>query len=196
MRILCLLGSPRRDGNSSRIAKRFIKTAETLGADVTTYELNLLNFRGCQGCMACKTTRSYCVQKDDLTPILKAIREKEADIYLLSLPIYYGESPGQVKCFMDRCYSFLVPNYVGNPSPSRVVPGKKGVLIITQGAPEQAQTEFAERQQTWLKTRFNLDEVHLIRAWEVGAGGIPKGVPDKFLQQAEAMARNLLTHQM
>jgi multimeric flavodoxin WrbA len=191
MRVLCLLGSPRQDGNSTRIAKRFITTAENLGAEVTVYELNLLKFRGCQGCMSCKTTLDFCILKDDLTPILKTIREKEADIYLLSFPVYGGEFPGQVKCFIDRCYSFLVRDYVPDHS-SRVTPGKKGVLIISQGGPEQAQIEFAIKQQTGMKNRFKLDEVHLIRAWGVGSGGIPKGVPDKFLQQAENMARALI----
>lgn len=191
MKILCLLGSPRRDGNSTRIAKRFINTAEDLKADVTIYELNLLKFRGCQGCMSCKTTLEVCALKDDLTPVLKAIREKGADIYLLSLPVYSGELPGQVKCFMDRCYSFLVRGYVGTHV-SRVVPGKKGVLIITQGGPEHAQVEFANRQQIEMKNKLNLEEVHLIRAWRVGSGGIPKDVPDNFLQQAEDLARAIV----
>jgi multimeric flavodoxin WrbA len=191
MKMLCLLGSPRRDGNSTCIARRFITTAESLGAEVTVYELNLLKFRGCQGCMSCKTTLDSCVLKDDLTPVLKAIRGKEADIYLLSSPIYDGEFPGQVKCFIDRCYSFLVRDYVPSHK-TRVVPGKKGVLIVSQGGPEHAWVEFINKQQTGMKNRFNLDEVHVIRAWGVGSGGIPKGVPEKFLQQAEDLARSII----
>ncbi|MFC2004894.1 flavodoxin family protein [Chloroflexota bacterium] len=193
MKIVCLLGSPRRDGNSATIAKRFIETATSLGAEIRTFELNRLKYRGCQACCACKTTRDTCVQKDDLTEVLKAIREKEADIYLLAFPVYSGGLPGQVKCFTDRCFSFTIPDFVGHPQPSRVPPGKKGIIIVTQGATEEKYTEIAEQQQMSLKNRWRLDEVHLIRACNVGPGAIPKGVPDNYLQQAEELARKLIT---
>ncbi|MFC2004893.1 flavodoxin family protein [Chloroflexota bacterium] len=193
MKIVCLLGSPRRDGNSATIAKRFIETATSLGAEIRTFELNRLNYRGCQGCCACKTARDICVQKDDLTEVLTAIREKEADIYLLAFPVYGGTVPGQVKCFTDRCFSFMIPDYVGHPQPSRVPPGKKGVLIVTQGAVEEKYTEATEQQQVRMKHQWRLDEVHIIRACNVGPGGVPKGVPDNYLQQAEDVARALIT---
>jgi multimeric flavodoxin WrbA len=188
-----VLGSPRHSGNSAIIAGRFIETARSLGADVRTYELNRLNYRGCQGCCACKTTHDYCVQKDDLTEVLKAIREKEADVYLVTVPVYAGSVPGQFKCFTDRGYGFLVSNYRGNPDPSRVSPGKKGVLIVTQGGPEGAFKDLVEREVGRMKRQWKLDEVHVIHAFNVGAGGIPIGVPDKFLQQAEELARVIVT---
>ncbi|MGD9505996.1 MAG: flavodoxin family protein [Syntrophobacteraceae bacterium] len=55
MKIICLLGSPRKNGNSAAIAERFCETAKKSGAEVQTFALNELNFRGCQACMACKT---------------------------------------------------------------------------------------------------------------------------------------------
>ncbi|MGO8942464.1 MAG: NAD(P)H-dependent oxidoreductase, partial [Syntrophobacteraceae bacterium] len=55
MNIVCLLGSPREKGNSAAIANRFCSTAQGLGAEVKTFTLNNLKYRGCQGCMACKT---------------------------------------------------------------------------------------------------------------------------------------------
>jgi multimeric flavodoxin WrbA len=38
--------------NSSMIDERFCTTAQNPGAEVRTFTLNDLNFRGCQGCMA------------------------------------------------------------------------------------------------------------------------------------------------
>ncbi len=55
MKIVCLLGSPRPKGNSTAMAARFCETAEGLGAEVTTFALNKLKYRGCQACMTCKT---------------------------------------------------------------------------------------------------------------------------------------------
>ena len=73
MKILCVLGSPRPNGNSATIAKRFIETAKKLGADVQTFELNKMTYRGCQACGSCKTKTEKCATKDDLTAVLDAI---------------------------------------------------------------------------------------------------------------------------
>ena len=66
MKISCLIGSPRKNSNSAAIAAKFAKTAASLGAQVETVVLNDLTYRGCQGCMACKTTSEKCVLDDDL----------------------------------------------------------------------------------------------------------------------------------
>lgn len=153
MKIVCLLGSPRTEGNSATIAKRFIETAANLGAEIQTFELNRLTYQDCQGCLTCKTKLDQCILKDDLTEVLHAI--KEVDAVLLSTPVYMGDIPGQVKSFIDRTYSFIVPDYIHKPASARtrVPPGKKGVLIITQGAPETAFTEVAQRYQRVMRAK-------------------------------------------
>jgi multimeric flavodoxin WrbA len=88
MKITCLLGSPREKGNSAVLAKKFCQTAEDLGASVRTFTLNTLNFRGCQGCMACKTKADKCVIKDDLEAVLEAARE--SDVLVLSSPVTWA----------------------------------------------------------------------------------------------------------
>jgi multimeric flavodoxin WrbA len=185
-----LLGSPRREGNSATIAKRFIETATSLGAEVKTYELNRMNYRGCQGCATCKTKLDRCVLKDDLTGVLEAI--KETDVILLSAPIYFQEVPGQVKCFIDRTYSFLAADYRRTGAPSRVPAGKKVILITTQGAPEAALAEIPDRYSTILKHVLAASEVHIIRGCGVGSGGVVINVPDKYLQQAEEIAHTVM----
>lgn len=52
MRIVCLLGSPRKKGNTAAIANRFCTVAEKLGVEVKTHVLNELSYRGCQRCVA------------------------------------------------------------------------------------------------------------------------------------------------
>jgi len=69
--------------------------------------------------------------KDDLEKVLDAVRR--ADVLVMASPIYYGEVASQIKAFIDRTYSFLASDYVTNPHPSRLSPGKKMVFILTQG---------------------------------------------------------------
>ncbi len=133
MKIVTLLGSPRPEGNSAAIAGRFIETAESLGAETRTFALNKLNFRGCQACMACKTKLDHCALKDDLTGILDEIRD--ADALVLATPVYFGDITAQMKMFIDRTYSYYVPDFLTKAIPGRLPLGKKLVFIQTQAQP-------------------------------------------------------------
>jgi multimeric flavodoxin WrbA len=83
MKIVSVLGSPRENGNSTTIANRFCTTAQTFSVEVKSFVLDNLEFRGCQGCMACKTKLDRCaLDDDDLTEVLDAVRE--ADVLVLA----------------------------------------------------------------------------------------------------------------
>ncbi len=134
-KIVCVLGSPRQNGNSEAIARKFIETAESLGAQCETFNLYKLDFKGCIACMACKTGSEECVIKDGLKEVLAAV--KDADILVMTSPIYFGQVTGELKCFIDRMYSFLTPNYVTDAANrSRLAKGKKCLFIATQGNPD------------------------------------------------------------
>ncbi len=190
MKISCLLGSPRKNSNSAAIAARFTETAAGLGAEVETVVLNKLTYRGCQACMACKTSSEKCVLEDDLAGVLESL--KKADIIVMALPVYCSDIPGQVKCFLDRTYSYMKPNYLSESNPSRVPAGKKLVFILTQGAPVvEMFADVPERYQSFLKRSMGFGETFLIRGVGVGGGGAV-GVPDQFLKKAEDLARSLM----
>jgi len=189
MKIVSLLGSPRTEGNSSTIARHFLKTAENFGAETTIYELNRLTYRGCQGCYACKTKLDRCVLNDGLTEVLAAVQA--ADVVLFASPVYYGEISSQLKGFMDRTFSYLVPDYRTNTQPSRLTP-KKMVFVQTQGHPDA--TMFADifpRYAGFLKW-MGFNDATLIRACGVGPGCVD-AVPEQILQQAEDTARHLMS---
>ena len=187
MKVACILGSPRVKGNSATIAQRFIDAAEAFGAETETFVLNRLTYRGCQACMACKTSLDRCIMKDDLATVLEAV--KKADVLLIATPTYYGDITGQLKCFVDRTYSFLKPDYMSNSQPSRLAPGKKLLFIITQGAPDESMFDTVfplyDRFFKW----YGYAQSRLIRACGVGSGGVVD-VPERFLSEAEEVARD------
>lgn len=190
MKINCLIGSPRKNSNSAAIAARFNETAASLGAQIETVILNNLNYQGCQGCLACKTTSDKCVLNDDLAGVLESL--KTADVIVMALPVYCSDVPGQVKCFIDRTYSYMKPNYLTDIHSSRVPPGKKLVLILTQGAPmDNLFADIPERYTGFLKRSMGFGDTHLIRGVGVGGGGAV-GVSDQYLQQAEDLARSIM----
>jgi len=188
MKIVSLLGSPRTKGGSSTIANHILKIAGELGAETRSFELNRLTYRGCQACYACKTKLDRCALKDDLSEVLAAV--SEADAVVLASPVYYGDITSQLKGFIDRSYSYLVPDYITNPQPSRLTP-KKLVVVLTQGQPEEtAFSDVFPRYEAFLRWQGHAD-ITLIRACGIGPGRIEE-VPEQALHQAEEAARALM----
>ena len=184
MKIVALLGSPRPNGNSAVIARKFLETAEQSGADVEVYEVNNMAYKGCQGCGSCKTKTDYCVIEDELTPVYESI--KTADVLVMASPVYFGDLSGQLKCFFDRTYSFANPDFT-----SRLAPGKKSVFILTQGAPvENMFDDIHPRYEQWLKM-FGFGPNYLIRALGVQGAGEVKDRPE-VLKQAEEIAQQMM----
>ncbi len=190
MKIACVLGSPRLNGNSAMIARRVLEKAAALGAETETFSLNTLSYRGCQACYACKTKLDRCILKDDLSYVLDAVQE--ADALVLATPTYYGDISGQLKCFIDRTYSYLKPDYLSNSQPSRLTPGKKLLFIITQGHPDETMFNHVfplyDRFFKW----HGYAESRLIRACGVGGGGAVD-LPERFLFEADEGARALIS---
>ncbi|OHB25574.1 MAG: hypothetical protein A2X84_13415 [Desulfuromonadaceae bacterium GWC2_58_13] len=131
MNIVGLFGSPRRQGNSATVARHFLRRAEQQGAVIRSYYLNDLTYRGCQACDACKTSHDCCVLRDDLTPVLAAVFE--ADLVVMASPVYYADVSAQLKGFIDRSYSYLLPGYIAKDHPNRLARRKPLVFILTQG---------------------------------------------------------------
>ena len=129
MKILLVNGSPRTNGNTIRLMTLVAEAAQKRcpAAEVATFHLNDMDFRGCQGCLACKEdTATGCVFRDDLTTTLHAM--VDADAVIVGTPVYMGHITGQYKSFWDRLYGFIGPD-----GTNRLPVGKKAVVAVTQG---------------------------------------------------------------
>lgn len=189
MKTVCLLGSPRLNGNSSTIAAHFCSRIVSFGGQVETFALNKLSYRGCQACMTCKTKLDRCVLEDDLTGVLTSLRD--ADLLVMATPVYFGNVSSQLKGFIDRMYSFLVPDYRTNAVKGRLKSGKRLVFIQVQGRPDE--TKFADVLPNYDEffEWFGFEERHLIRCWGVRELGEVKNYPEVF-QRADALAQKLM----
>jgi multimeric flavodoxin WrbA len=105
-KILVLLGSPRKKGNSTTLAERIIKGAEAAGATVEKIFLHGLNIAPCQACYACRKPKSKsCAIDDDMQPIYQKLIE--ADAWVIASPVYWFTMSAQTKLFMDRCFALF-----------------------------------------------------------------------------------------
>lgn len=127
MKMLVVLGSPRKNGNSETLAKKVADGIEKGGGKVDYIRLNDLNIRPCQGCGGCEKTGD-CVLKDDLTPLFEVV--DAADRLLLVSPVYFYGLSGQCKIFGDRFQSRWARRYLLKER-FRVGEGRKGYLLST-----------------------------------------------------------------
>ena len=188
MKIVQLLGSPRKKSNSSALSSIIAETVEHEQKEVITHTLNKLNFKGCQACMACKGKSEVCILKDDLTKVLQDVTE--ADIIIMATPVYWGDISAQLKTFIDRSYSYLMPNFLENEKKHRLPGGKRLVFIQTQGAPEDMYDEIFERYNFFFKFLDYFEETHYLRACNQSPEIQISEQPELILQ-AEEIGRNL-----
>lgn len=107
-KVLVLLGSPRKKGNSSTLAEQIIQGAESMGAKVETIHLHGMKIAPCQSCYACQKRNSKgCAIDDDMQAIYQKLIENEA--WVIASPVYWFNMSAQTKLFMDRC--FALPAY-------------------------------------------------------------------------------------
>ncbi len=190
-RVVCLLGSPRKSGNSAQMAGALCASAASAGAQVTTFALNALAYRGCQGCLACKGKTEACVLKDDLTPVLEAVRT--CDVLVLATPVYFGEVTAQLKGFIDRCYSYLTPDYAFNKEQrTRLAPGKTLCFVIAQGHPREDLFTDIFPRYAYFFNWLGFNHSRLLRACKVyHLGDALKRA--EVLDEASALGRELAT---
>lgn len=100
MKILVILGSPRKNGNSEAAARIICSSLDnTLGAETEYIRLVTHKISPCIACGGCEKT-GMCIVKDDMIDLYNKI--DLADIILLASPTYFYGVTAQIKAFIDR----------------------------------------------------------------------------------------------
>ncbi len=107
-KVLIIATSPRKNGNSNRLAEEFANGAKEAGnsAEIVYLYDKQINF--CKGCLACQKTH-HCVIKDDANQIVEKM--KNSDVIVWATPIYYYEMSGQMKTMIDRSNPLFSDDY-------------------------------------------------------------------------------------
>ena len=125
MKILSVLGSPRKDGNTAKILEKYIEgiKARNDEFDITIVYPSEEDIKPCMGCNACKGgSPKACVIDDDMKKYYDELNS--ADVIILATPVYWFNMSSQLKIFIDRMYGLDFKNF---PS------GKKLVLLMSFG---------------------------------------------------------------
>ncbi|MBK5254098.1 MAG: flavodoxin family protein [Peptostreptococcaceae bacterium] len=105
MKILGIVGSARKRGNTDTLIDKVLEGAEKQGAEIKKIYLADYDFKGCISCEGCQ--KEYkCIIKDDMQKIYKLL--DEADGLVLGSPTYFYNVNGLTKNFLDRLYSYEI----------------------------------------------------------------------------------------
>jgi len=124
-KVLVLLGSPRKEGNSAILAEKISKGAMLAGGKVETVFLHGLKIAPCKSCYACQRPNSKgCSIDDDMQQIYHEMLC--ADAWVIAAPVYWFNMSAQTKLWMDRC--FALPAYAEKP-----FSGKRIAIAMSYG---------------------------------------------------------------
>ena len=130
-RILALLGSPRRQGNSELMAKEICRHL-TLPHELDLLRLPDFSLSPCRGCYLC-LFKGRCHLEDDHAQVVEAILA--ADAILLIAPTYFLGPNASLKSFTDRGLALYphVEALWGKPAIAvgiAGIPGKEGYTML------------------------------------------------------------------
>lgn len=106
-KILGVIGSPRKNGNTHILVSRILEGAAKEGISTDVVFLGDLIVKECDGCHACWKTEK-CANKDDMSNLYQKIIE--SDVIVFGTPVYWYGPTALMKGFIDRFVYFNNPN--------------------------------------------------------------------------------------
>lgn len=123
MRILGLIGSYRKLGNTEVLVKEALMEGQRLGGEIDVLRLTDLKIESCKGCMACTFKQEECRILDGWHTFWDKLTKSDAVI--LGAPTYLLGPAGIVKMMIDRNIAFHTRKTQDS--------GKTGAIIAVSG---------------------------------------------------------------
>jgi len=190
MKIVALMGSPRKGSNTDTLVDKVLEGARDAGAETKKFRVWDLDVSPCKGCMSCRQTGVCKHYNDDIAKLARELGE--ADGWVLGAPVWGGFIPGQLKMVFDRLVGAVLsiqPSAEGVQVTSRLPQKKRnGVSIAVCASPAREMTDatiiFLNHN---LQLHGNGGEIREIRAPGLGAYGQVKMDSQELEKVLEAM---------
>lgn len=99
VKVVGILGSPRRGGNSEILLDSCLDAARSRGAETEKFVLNAMKFVPCQECAVTRKD-GICKIQDEMQKIYHAV--EQADAVVVASPVFFGSLSAQTKMMIDR----------------------------------------------------------------------------------------------
>ena len=118
MKVLGLVGSPRKGSNTDLLVTRILEGAEAGGGAAEKVYLYDLDILPCLDCRTCKSGNFECSLNDDMKRLYAKL--EAADVIVFGTPLYWYGSTAKMKLLVDRLRPYIA---------SKRLSGKKGILV-------------------------------------------------------------------
>ena len=133
MKVIGIIASPRKKGNTAWTVTRILEGAQDQGAKTESWYFSDLDIGPCRGCLCCHNgSDKGCIIDDDMQKLYGAIGR--ADAIVLGSPVYMGQMSAQAKMITDRLFAHISPRF--SPHYKEKAKKQKMVLVFTQGNPD------------------------------------------------------------
>ncbi len=105
MKILGIVGSPRKNSNTEIIINEAMEGAKGAGAEVEILNIAEMDISPCRGCAFC-LEGGECIISDDMQYVYPKLIS--ADGIFIGTPVYFWNVSGQVKILIDRTYALML----------------------------------------------------------------------------------------
>jgi multimeric flavodoxin WrbA len=114
VKIMGIVGSPRKKGNTNYLVKEALKAAGKLGVETELINIGDVEIEPCVACDICKST-GECAIYDDVPNLLDKLADSQGVIF--GSPVYFGSMTSQLKMLIDRSrplrFEFKLKNKLG-----------------------------------------------------------------------------------
>jgi len=161
MKLLAIMGSPRKGRATDRLVNQAIKGALSCNPDLRVAKLNLIdyNIKHCKNCLCCRDSKEQqdfipCVIQDDMEQIYPHVID--SDLLIFGTPVHMGYAPALMMQFLERiCWTFAKPekDYLlmdKCPMP-RSSKKRKSVCIVTSGIVKPMFRRFCDQASPLIK---------------------------------------------
>ncbi|MBW2071064.1 MAG: flavodoxin family protein [Deltaproteobacteria bacterium] len=125
MKLLAILGSPRRGGNSEILLDQTIRGARGCGLTTEKVVLRDLRISPCLEIYQCAKA-GVCAIDDDMQPLLGKITSY--DRLVVASPVFFYNVSAQTKAMIDRCQALWARRYLLQ-EPVSSLPERQGAYI-------------------------------------------------------------------
>jgi multimeric flavodoxin WrbA len=119
VKVLGLVGSPRRGGNTDLLVDALLAGAKQKGSSVEKCYIYNVDIMPCIDCRLCKKGSLTCVLKDGMQTLYAQL--EAADVVVFGTPLYWYGPSGKMKLLVDRLRPYVA---------SRKLEGKRAVVVV------------------------------------------------------------------
>ncbi len=147
MKIVGIISSPNKYGNTATLVRTALKAAEEEGLKTEEIFLDEYNIKYCRGCLSCMSTGKCIISDDDFKKLYNIILN--ADGVILGSPNYGYSMNAIMRTFLERygLFEFMTSNSFGGKYVAGIAAsgGKKGVIKVAKSTIKMVKSAMFKR---------------------------------------------------